>query len=162
MNPAAETLNLLEWPRLAEHLASFASTTAGRRHCLELPLATDLATSEVLLAETGELLALDGLMEGGLSLQGVADIEPLLQLCAKGGTAGGEALLELAGTLAAARRLRRQIEDPDLRPHTSALVAQLRTLPEVEQRLRFCLEEGGRVADRASAPLEGIRRQLQG
>ena len=162
MNPAAETLALLEWPRLAQHLASFASTTAGRRWCEQLPLAADRLASQDLLAETGELLALDGLLEGGLSLQGVADIEPVVQLCAKGGTAGGEALLELAATLAAARRLRRQIEDPDLRPQTSALVAQLRTLPELEQRLRFCLEEGGRVADRASAPLEGVRRQLQG
>jgi DNA mismatch repair protein MutS2 len=70
-------------------------------------------------------------------------------------------LLDLALTLAAARRLRRQIEDPELRPCTSALVAELRTLPELEQRLRFCLEDGGRVADRASAPLEAVRRQLQ-
>ncbi len=84
-----------------------------------------------------------------------------MALCAKGGCAGGEALLAVATTLAAARRLRRQIEDPELRPVTSALVAELRTLPELEQRLRFCLEEGGRVADRASPPLEGVRRQLQ-
>jgi DNA mismatch repair protein MutS2 len=41
-------------------------------------------------------------------------------------------------------------------------VADLRTLPELEQRLHFALEEGGRVADRASAELEGLRRQLQG
>ena len=162
MNPAAETLELLEWPRLAQHLAGFAGSEAGRRHCLALPLAPDLERARALIAETGELLALDGLLDGGLSLQGIADIAPVLQLCAKGGTAAGESLLELALTLAAARRLRRQIEDPELRPFTTALVAQLRTLPELEQRLRFCLEEGGRVADRASAPLEGVRRQLQG
>ncbi len=41
-------------------------------------------------------------------------------------------------------------------------MAELRTLPELEQRLHFCLEEGGRVADRASAPLAALRRQLQG
>jgi DNA mismatch repair protein MutS2 len=58
--------------------------------------------------------------------------------------------------------LRRQIEDPELRPVTSRLVADLRTSPELEQRLHFCLEEGGRVADRASAPLQALRRQLQG
>ena len=68
----------------------------------------------------------------------------------------------MASTLAAARRLRRQIDDPQLRPVCTALVAELRTLPELEQRLHFCLEEGGRVADRASPPLEGLRRQLLG
>ena len=68
-----------------------------------------------LLLETTELLALDGLCEAGLSLQGAGD-----------------------------RRLRRQIEDPELRPITSALVAERRTLSELEQRQHFCLEEGRR------------------
>ncbi|MEX1316212.1 MAG: endonuclease MutS2, partial [Synechococcaceae cyanobacterium] len=158
---AQETLDLLEWPRLAAHLASFAGTAAGARHCRSLPLPVSPGASRTLLAETSELLALDGLVDGGLSMQGVADIGPCLGLCAKGGVAAGEALLELAATLAAARRLRRQIDEPALRPATSALVAELRTLPELEQRLRFALEEGGRVADRASAPLAALRRQLQ-
>ena len=157
-----EALELLEWPRLAEQLASFASTTPGRCACLELALPACLAASRSLLAETTELLGLDGLLEGGLSFQGVADIAALVTLCAKGGTAPGEELLALATTLAAARRLRRQIDDPQLRPVCTALVAELRTLPELEQRLHFCLEEGGRVADRASPPLEGLRRQLLG
>ena len=157
---AAETLELLEWPRLAEHLAGFAGTEAGRRHCRRLPLSASPSEGLGLLAETTELLALDGLVEGGLSFQGVADISATVLLCAKGGCAGGEELLQLATTLAAARRLRRQIEDPALRPVCSALVGELRTLPELEQRLHFCLEEGGRVADRASAELAALRRRL--
>ncbi|MEI6617428.1 MAG: endonuclease MutS2, partial [Cyanobium sp. ELA507] len=127
-----------------------------------MALPADLATSERLLAETTELLGLDGLVEGGLSFQGAADIAATVTLCAKGGCAGGEELLALAGTLATARRLRRQIDDPELRPVCSALVAAMRTLPELEQRLHFCLEEGGRLADRASAPLAALRRQSQG
>jgi len=159
---AAEALDLLEWPRLAGHVASFASTAAGERHCAVLPLPSSCGESRKLLAETTELLGLDGVLEGGLSFRGVADIAATVLRCAKGGTAGGEALLAVATTLAAARRLRRQIEDDALRPVTSALVADLRTLPELEQRLHFAIEEGGRVADRASAELEGLRRQLQG
>jgi DNA mismatch repair protein MutS2 len=159
---AAEALDLLEWPRLAGHVAGFASTAAGERHCAALPLPPSCAESRALLAETTELLGLDGVLEGGLSFRGVADIAATVLRCAKGGTAGGEALLDVATTLAAARRLRRQIEAEDLRPVTSALVADLRTLPELEQRLHFAIEEGGRVADRASAELEGLRRQLQG
>ncbi len=162
MSIEQEALELLEWPRLSSHVASFTSTAAGRRGCVPLPLASCQVDSETLQAETGELLALDGLTEGGLSFQGVADIATTVQLCAKGGTAAGEALLELATTLATARRLRRQIDGPELRPVTTALVAELRTLPELEQRLHFCLEEGGRVADRASPALGGVRRQLAG
>lgn len=159
---AAEALELLEWERLGEHLASFASTSAGGAHCRALPLAADRSESLRLLAETSELLGLDGLIEGGLSFQGAADLTATLRHCAKGGTAGGEDLLAVASTQAVARRLRRQIEAPELRPACSKLMGDLRTLPELEQRLLFCLEEGGRVADRASSELAGVRQQLTG
>lgn len=159
---AAEALELLEWERLGQHLASFASTSAGAAHCRALPLAADRSESLRLLAETSELLGLDGLIEGGLSFQGAADLTGTLRHCAKGGTAGGEDLLAVASTQAVARRLRRQIEAPELRPVCSQLMGDLRTLPELEQRLRFCLEEGGRVADRASPELAGLRQQLAG
>ncbi|CAK6694816.1 Endonuclease MutS2 [Synechococcus sp. CBW1107] len=155
-----EALELLEWGRMGEHVAGFASTTAGRRLCRELPLAPSLEASRQLLAQTTELLALDGVLEGGLSFQGVADLSRTVQLCAKGGVASADELLDVATTLAAARRLRRQIDDPELRPTTTALVDELRTLPELEQRLRFCIEDGGRVADRASPPLAQLRRQI--
>jgi DNA mismatch repair protein MutS2 len=145
---------------LGEHVAGFASTTAGRRLCRELPLAPSLEASRQLLEQTTELLALDGVLEGGLSFQGVADLSRTVQLCAKGGVASADELLDVATTLAAARRLRRQIDDPELRPITTALVDELRTLPELEQRLRFCIEDGGRVADRASPPLAQLRRQI--
>jgi DNA mismatch repair protein MutS2 len=158
----AEALELLEWSRLCGQVASFAVTTSGKRFCQALPLAATPAESQELLGETTELLALDGLTEGGLSFQGVSDLSSTVALCAKGGTAAGEALLEVATTLASARRLRRQIDEPSLRPITTALIDSLRTFPELEQRLQFCLEEGGRVADRASPALQGLRRQLAG
>ena len=157
-----EALELLEWPRLGEHVSSFASTAGGRRLCRGLPLADSPVASQRRLCETSELLALDGLSEGGLSFQGVADLSHTLPICAKGGVAGAEELLAVATTLAAARRLRRQIDDPELRPITTTLVEGLRTLPELEQRLRFCIEESGRVADRASPPLGQLRQQIAG
>jgi len=159
---AAEALELLEWPRLAGQVAGFASTAAGERHCIALPLPARCHLSQELLAETTELLGLDGVLEGGLSFRGVADIAATVLRCAKGGSAGGDELLAVASTLAAARRLRRQIDDDALRPVTTALVADLRTLPELEQRLHFAIEDSGRVADRASPELASLRRQLQG
>ncbi len=156
-----ETLELLEWPRLCEHFSTFANTSQGRQHCLKGLLPDDLETTLTYQVRSMELAGLDGLLEGGLSFRGVHDLEMVLLRCGKGGTASGEELLAVADTLAAARRLRRQINDPDLRPECTALLEDVATLPDLEQRLKFALEEGGRVADRASPSLEGLRRQWQ-
>ncbi len=156
-----ETLELLEWPRLCQHFSTFASTPQGRQHCLKGQLPADLDTTLTYQVRSMELASLDGLLDGGLSFQGVSDLEMVLLRCCKGGTASGEELLSVAHTLAAARRLRRQIDDPDLRPGCSALLENVATLPELEQRLKFALEEGGRVANRASESLEELRLQWQ-
>ena len=138
-----ETLELLEWPRLCKHLATFASTTPGRRAAQATDLPGDLETSRRWLARSIELAGLDGVIDGGLSFQGVHDLHAVLLRCSKGGTANGEELLRVADTLAAARRLRRQVDDPELRPLCTALFSAVATLPELEQRLKFSLEEGG-------------------
>ena len=161
MSALEETLELLEWPRLCQHLSSFASTLQGRRHCCLGSLPDSLPESLVLQARTQEMASLDGLLDGGLSFQGVGDLEMILLRCSKGGVASGEELLTVADTLGAARRLRRQIDDPELRPVCTALLVDVATLPELEQRLKFAIEEGGRIADRASPVLEGLRRQWQ-
>lgn len=157
-----ETLELLEWPLVCQHLSDFASTRMGRDAARQLTLPSSPAGSRQRLAETNEMVVLDDLSEGGLSFRGVVDLRPVLLRCGKGGVASGEELLGVAETLAAARRLRRQIDEPDLRPVCTALIETMVTLPELEQRLKFALEEGGRVADRASAPLAGLRQQWQG
>ena len=156
-----ETLDLLEWPQLCAHLSVFASTGMGRSAARRQTLPDNPESSRLLLAETVEMAVLDDLTEGGLSFRGVVDLGPVLLRCGKGGVASGEELLGVAETLAAARRLRRQIADPDQRPVCSALIATMVTLPELEQRLKFALEEGGRVADRASSALERLRQQWQ-
>lgn len=53
MGPAFRaTLELLEWPALCEHVASFASTAVGRRQCARLEVPMEQAASERLLEET--------------------------------------------------------------------------------------------------------------
>ncbi|WP_320666460.1 endonuclease MutS2 [Prochlorococcus sp. MIT 1307] len=156
-----DTLELLEWPRLCEYLSKFASTSQGCRECKRLSLPLDVSASRQRLAETMEIGALDELIEGGLSFQGIHDLEDTLFHCFKGGVVSGEQLLEVAETLSSARRLRRQIDDPQVRPVLTTLLVDLATLPELEKLLKFGLEEGGRVADRASERLRDLRQKCQ-
>ncbi len=154
-----ETLELLEWPLLCEQLSTFASTAQGCRGIKGLELPPDIATSRQRLAETLELGELDALLEGGLSFSGVHDLAEIISHCSKGGVVSGEDLLAVAETLASARRLRRQIDNSNLRPVTTRLLEGLATLPELEKLLKFGLEEGGRIADRASQMLSRLRQQ---
>ena len=157
-----ETLELLEWPRLCEYLSTFASTPQGCRNCKNLSLPNNFSATRERLAETLELGALDLDLEGGLDFQGVHELGNILMRCFKGGVVPGDDLLKVADTLSAARRLRRQIDDPESRPVTSTLLVDLSTFPELEKTLKFGLEEGGRVADRASEKLGGLRSKWQG
>ena len=157
-----ESLDLLEWPQVCAHLSSFASTGMGRTAARHLPLPDSVQHSLQRQAETVEMAALDDLTDGGISFRGVQDLTPVLLRCSKGGVASGEDLLAVADTLSAARRLRRQIDQPEVRPACSGLIEPMVTLPELEQKLKFALEEGGRIADRASASLATLRLEWQG
>ena len=54
-----ETLELLEWPRVCDHLASFASTGMGRDAARSLVLPDSLEASKQRQAETVEMAVLD-------------------------------------------------------------------------------------------------------
>ncbi len=154
-----ETLDLLEWPSLCLHLSKFASTAEGERNCQNLSIPSDLETSRLRMAETLEMTSLDASLDGGLSFRGVHEIGNITSRCSKGGIATGLELLAIAETLSTARRLRRQIEESEFCPVLRELVSDLATLPDLERKLRFGLEEGGRVADRSSECLSNLRHQ---
>jgi DNA mismatch repair protein MutS2 len=153
-----ETLNLLGWSRLCEHLSSFAQTKVGKRACEKIMPSENLALAQVWLERTGEAQALQARTVEGLSLAGVQDIDSALARIALGGNLEGDELLAVASTLAAARRLRRTIEDQaETLPALALLVADLRTFPEIEQEIYRCIDDSGEVADRASEHLRTLR-----
>ncbi len=156
----AETLNLLEWPRLCRHLATFTATNIGTVAAQRLPIPAHRAESEALLAQTVEAAQLESTV-GGLQFGGIRDIGVALERAQVQGILSGEELLEIATTLSAARRLRRQVDAQENLLVLQALVADLRTFPELEQEIHRCIDDRGQVADRASDRLAGVRQQLK-
>ena len=153
-----ESLNLLEWPTLCSHLSTFAVTKQGRKICKSFDLPLDISLSQELLCQTIEIGSLDNSLDGGISFNGVHDLENILLICSKGGVAMGEDLLKVADTLRAARKLRKLIFDQLIRPRLSELLKDIATLPDLQKLLEFGLDDGGRIADRASPKLSELRR----
>lgn len=157
----SETLELLEWPRLCHHLATFAATKLGAIAAHQLSIPTTQAETEQLLAQTQEIVELENRLSAGLNFDGIYDIGEALERAALQGILTGDELLQIATTLAGVRRLRRSIDNEPEVPVLQALVEQVRTYPEIEQEIHRCIDERGEVADRASVRLSEIRGKLR-
>ena len=157
----SETLELLEWPRLCQHLATFAATKLGVAAALELQIPATIAQTAELQAQTQEAYQLESRAGGALSFEGIQDIGTSLQRAELQGLLSGEELLAIATTLAGARQLRRIIDFQSDVPALKELAAQLRTYPELEQEIHRCIDDRAQVADRATPKLAGIRVQMR-
>jgi DNA mismatch repair protein MutS2 len=156
-----ETLELLEWSRLCQHLATFAATKLGAIAARNLVIPDTQAQSQELLNQTKEVYELDSRLTSGLSFTGIQDIGESLERAELQGILTGEQLLAIATTLAGTRQLRRSIDQQQDLPVLQALVASVRTDPELEQDILYCIDEQGKVADRASPKLAEIRDRVR-
>jgi DNA mismatch repair protein MutS2 len=156
-----ETLDLLEWNRLCQHLATFAATKLGAMAARNLEITCDRETSEELLAQTKEIYNLEQKLDSGWTFDGIRDIGEALDRARVGGMLSGEELLNLATTLAGMRKLRRIIDAEEELVTLNELVIDLRTYPELEQEINHCIDDRGDVTDRASPKLSGIRKQIK-
>jgi DNA mismatch repair protein MutS2 len=155
-----ETLALLEWPRLCQHLSTFAATKLGMLAAQRLALPTSRAETAQRLAETQEIYELENRRNLSLKFDGIQDIGDAIERAALQSILTGLELLDVATTLAGARSLRRTIDEqdePEAIPTLLTIITSLRTYPELEQEIYRCIDDRGEVTDRANPKLAGIR-----
>jgi DNA mismatch repair protein MutS2 len=158
----AETLELLEWSRLCQQVATFAATKLGTIAARNLVIPTQPSVSLNLLAQTKEVYELETRLTGGLSLDGIEDFGDALERAAVQGMLSGKELHEIATTLAGMRKLRRTLDSEENIPVLQGLIADVRTYPEIEQDIYHCIDDRGDVTDRSSEKLAQVRVQLKG
>ena len=157
-----ETLGLLEWERLCQHLSTFAATKLGAMAARQLVLPTTKTESLKLLAQTTEIYNLEQQLDNGWSFKGIRDVGDSIERAKIGRLISAKEFLDLATTLAGVRRLRRVIDaKAEEMPTLSELIVDLRTYPEIEQEIHHCIDDRGDVADRASPKLGEIRTQIK-
>ncbi|NMF59178.1 endonuclease MutS2 [Pseudanabaena yagii] len=155
----AETLELLEWNRLCQHLSTFTTTKLGAIAAVHLPIPDRYDQTLELLTQTKEAYSLEE-RNAGVSLDGIQNITEAVLRAEKQGILSAGELWAIATTLAGARNLRRQLDNADYCPNLQILASELRTYPDVEQEIYRCIDEGGNVLDRASVRLGEIRDEL--
>jgi DNA mismatch repair protein MutS2 len=155
-------LQALEFDKVLQLLAGCAFSEAGREACLNLQPRT---VPEQVEADSERTWQFFRLLEEYLTLplRGFPDIRQSLQWATRAGAAlEGLKLLEILEVIALSRTLavffRRQAAGYD---YLKDLPLQLLSFPELEDTLRRCLDETGRLKDEASPELRSLRRRLR-
>jgi len=156
-----KSLNILEFPKIKQILASFTSFSASRELAINLQPLSEYQTVMHSLQQSAEARQLLS-REPGFSIGGVVDIRPEVRLAAHGKVLDPQVLLQVGQTLAAARQLHRSLAElsgelPQLWQIASAITG----LPSLEKNISNCLLPNGELADSASPRLANIRQQLK-
>jgi DNA mismatch repair protein MutS2 len=156
-------LSLLEFPRVLELVAAYASSDAGRRRVRSLrPLAYRAAADEALRL-TGEMARLYG-RSGGWAPPLIPEVEPdLRRLGVEGSVLEGDALHSISVLLGSAESARRDlVEESEALPGLAELARGLLRAPDLRQELDGAVDEAGAMRDGASPELRRIRSELRG
>lgn len=157
-------LRVLEFDKVLEHAAGFASTGAGRDAVLALRPSGDAASVRARLEEVAE---------AGRFLRERTDwafprfpdpTGALERLAVEGAVLAPDELAKVGALLEAARRLAGSLaaEAPEEFPALGALCARLLVDPALEKTVARTVDGEGRVLDTASRELERLRARLAG
>ncbi|MDS3860566.1 endonuclease MutS2 [Thermosynechococcaceae cyanobacterium BACA0444] len=156
-----KTQSRLDWPRLCQHLATFTSTKLGAEQAQAWQPASSLLASQQLLAQTEDAYKLCTYYLRELDFSQIKNIHSGLDRAAHQGVLTPAELLEIAQTQAGSRNLRRVVDSYADLSALQALLADLRTFPQLEQEIHRCITEQGEVSERASPQLGAIRQHQQ-
>ena len=155
-------LRVLEFTKIRERLAGYAITDLGAEKCRALTPSSDFSEVSRALDETEEAVVLISYV-GGQPLSSFQDVREQIALAEKGAALSPRALLDVAGCLRAARSARAALvkDDREDTPILTGLASRLTTLASVEQEISDAILSEDEIADRASAELYQIRRQIR-
>lgn len=156
-----KSLELLEFPKIKEIVAGFASFSASRELALELqPVPEEMRISMLLKlsSEARRLLA----TVSDFTIGGVFDIREEVKLAARGKMLDPSTLLQIQHTLNAIGQLRRNLGKlTNDFPLLWNIAAGITLLNQLEKEIADCVTPTGELLDSASPRLANVRRRLR-
>lgn len=162
---AKKALHTLEYPKVIDHVKSFATSSVGKTIIEELVPSTDFEQIQTWTEETDEALAILR-VRGNVPLGGLFDVRPHARRAQIGGILSAMELMEIASTIRSSKILRKFIEDVTdaedfSTKHMKNYTDGLPILTELENEINACIDDNGMVLDSASQTLRSIRQQLR-
>ncbi|MBP3645631.1 MAG: endonuclease MutS2 [Clostridia bacterium] len=154
-------LRVLEFTKIRERLATYALTDMGKEKCLALTPCIDFSEVCHALDETEESVVLLSYL-GGHPLMSFPDVREHVELAGKGACLSPRALLDIASCLRASKAARQSlVREREDTPILTGVASRITTLDGVEQDITDAIISDEEIADRASAELFQIRRQIR-
>jgi DNA mismatch repair protein MutS2 len=155
------SLRLLEFPAVRALLAEQTSCALGRERAEALAPLREEAEIRRRQEETTEAVALLD-RTGQIPLGGVRDIRPALKTAAIEGIIEPSALLAVADTLAAARRLREFLaKHAETAPSLAPMARGIGDFPEIDAAIHAAVDEHADIRSDASPLLARLRKEAR-
>jgi DNA mismatch repair protein MutS2 len=155
-----KTLSDLGWERVLGELAGRCHTSRGAEAARTLPFFDDPEAARRLLRETAEARLLRQIDEP-IPFGQIHDVRAALDHVEKGGDLEGPDLVAVGETVAGCAALRRHLRDhAEEAPHLAERSLPIAELTHVSGPILDSFEDGGRLADHASAELGPMRRRV--
>ena len=172
----SKSLKTLEYTKIIERLAEYASSPLGIEKCQKLEPICDLKEIRRLQKETSDALARLW-KKGAVSFSGTRDIRSSLKRLEIGSTLSARELLDIASVLTVALRIkplakisdnlntnqREDMEDDgaEYEDSLAELFSAIEPLSPLSNELKRCIITEEEIADDASAELSSIRRAIR-
>ncbi len=155
------TLDILEFDRIMEILAIYASSSLGKSLAMSIQTSTNIDVIRIWQRQVTELKKLIG--DDELPLGGIRDIRGHLEsLHDPIAVLGCEALLDVHSTLRAARLIKGYLSDltDDEYPNLIELAKKISPFRSIEDKIYTSIDTQGVVKDNATPKLHSIRKEI--
>ena len=155
-----ESFKVLEYGKITNWLASFASTMCGKELCRSVIPSGDYDEVVRLHHETAEAVQVQQMQSPPFG--GIYDLRTLLKKASMGAVLEIDELRSVMSTMYGMRNVKYFFRDLALdAPHLKAMAKPIEILGMVERHLKDTIDEHGNFRDDASPELRRITRELQ-
>ena len=155
-----ESFKVLEYGKITNWLASFASTICGKQLCRSVIPSGDYDEVVRLHHETAEAVQVQQTQSPPFG--GIYDLHTLLKKASMGSVLEIDELRSVMSTMCGMRNVKYFFRDLALDvPHLKAMAKPIEILGMVERHLKDTIDEHGNFRDDASPELRRITRELQ-